>query len=1062
VSHGAKQKSQTAIVAAITDIIYPSHTITYNANGGALGSVPATQPKYQGITEYITHHTPTRQFYNFNNWLGGGNILYIRNHQYTANENLSLTARWLIRHEITLNQSEPHTFTTSEYGNQPAAHTVTMKNTGNEAFTMTAALSGANAASFSLTAPSATLSKDASANFTVRPNANLPVGTHTATVTVSGGEATAPSFNVSFEVTKRFITIAADANSKFYGTSDPALTVTVTSGNWVTGDVFTGALSREPGEHLGSYEISQGTLSAGGNYTITGFTPANFEITQKPITVRANDINITYGDAAPPYTSYTYYIAEGAPLAPGEELDVLGDPHYECGYAAGDNAGSYDITLSGLSSGNYDISYAEPKGKVVVGKAAVEPPVVSAHNIIIDYTEGFNINLDDLLPALDGSLVYGDVSYSAVITVNQNSILAGAAVSGSELAVVVGNGLTADDNDGDQAAVTVTVVSGNYGDFDIVIPFAASAKTNISGSMTLEDLTVASSDSPRSVGEVLISGNPSLTQDNILYTYEDEDGNVTDTWPTAPGVYTVTAKIVNHPEFSGSVTANLVVIPLYDIGKMIHDAVDEHEESLLGEFFNNVGSGSLVLEEASILGNSAIANILSSGDRKDLITEFLSNSAFTPLVPPSSPISGILSSASGAQFTFELPVVSDDVAGLPDNADFHWSVDVAALNPDYLPGAGYGSVVMGNNGKFTVVPPAHNKPPLLVAFIVQVNPAIPIVMAVLPAPPPPPCNSSIPGCPGYVGGGSSGGSGGGYVVVGGSGGVTIIDILAAIGPEHLTFDLSPKTYSGYQQPVSVTSVFVGTGTITVMYNGSVNPPVNAGVYTVSASVSGGSTFAPGAAVLGSYVIEKKEPSASDFSYTRQALYTGEPRPLSLSKPAGMGEVAVIRYNGSAEAPSATGVYAVSVDVVAGTNYKAVSELSLGSYEISTTVSITGSDRVIIDDADETGLIAPVKTLSAVFTAGPNPVSKSVGSVTFFWQGRAVNKSVLSVFDAQGNLVAKVTVSDDGKGIDRRVVGSWGLTDRKGRPVAEGTYLIRGVITTRDGGRERVAFKVGVR
>jgi hypothetical protein len=43
----------------------------------------------------------------------------------------------------------------------------------------------------------------------------------------------------------------------------------VTSGSLVTGDAFTGALDRAPGETVGSYAIQQGTLTAGPNYGLS-------------------------------------------------------------------------------------------------------------------------------------------------------------------------------------------------------------------------------------------------------------------------------------------------------------------------------------------------------------------------------------------------------------------------------------------------------------------------------------------------------------------------------------------------------------------------------------------------------------------------------------------------------------------------------------------------------------------------------------------------------------------------------------------------------------------------
>jgi len=42
------------------------------------------------------------------------------------------------------------------------------------------------------------------------------------------------------------------------------------------------------------------------------------------------------------------------------------------------------------------------------------------------------------------------------------------------------------------------------------------------------------------------------------------------------------------------------------------------------------------------------------------------------------------------------------------------------------------------------------------------------------------------------------------------------------------------------------------------------------------------------------------------------------------------------------------------------------------------------------------------------------------------------------------------------------VGRWDLTDRKGRPVSEGTYLVKGTLKTLDGKTEKVSVVLGVR
>jgi len=84
-----------------------------------------------------------------------------------------------------------------------------------------------------------------------------------------------------FEITRRQITVTADPGyQKAYGDKDPLFTYTITSGELVEGDAFSGTLSREPGEDAGMYMITQGTLT-NDNYDIT-FIGAEFEILPAP------------------------------------------------------------------------------------------------------------------------------------------------------------------------------------------------------------------------------------------------------------------------------------------------------------------------------------------------------------------------------------------------------------------------------------------------------------------------------------------------------------------------------------------------------------------------------------------------------------------------------------------------------------------------------------------------------------------------------------------------------------------------------------------------------------
>jgi hypothetical protein len=84
-------------------------------------------------------------------------------------------------------------------------------------------------------------------------------------------------------ITARAVTVQADLISKILGAIDSPLTYTVTSGTLAIGDSWTGLLTRDAGETVGSYTIRQGTFNvsdgnSGNNYAITFTTIGSFRI----------------------------------------------------------------------------------------------------------------------------------------------------------------------------------------------------------------------------------------------------------------------------------------------------------------------------------------------------------------------------------------------------------------------------------------------------------------------------------------------------------------------------------------------------------------------------------------------------------------------------------------------------------------------------------------------------------------------------------------------------------------------------------------------------------------
>jgi hypothetical protein len=170
-------------------------------------------------------------------------------------------------------------------------------------------------------------------------------------ITVTGG---APSANYTLArqdgmltVAERAITVTAAPQTKTYGTTDPALTYTVSKGSLATGDSLTGSLDRAAGQAVGSYRIGQGTLTAGANYAIT-FEPASLAVTPRAITVAAEAKSKVYGDADP---AFTYTTTSGS-LAFDDTFTGSLERN------AGQAVGSYTINRGTLSAGlNYDLTF---------------------------------------------------------------------------------------------------------------------------------------------------------------------------------------------------------------------------------------------------------------------------------------------------------------------------------------------------------------------------------------------------------------------------------------------------------------------------------------------------------------------------------------------------------------------------------------------------------------------------------------------------------------------------------------------------------------------------------
>ncbi|MFZ2887328.1 MAG: MBG domain-containing protein, partial [Minisyncoccia bacterium] len=106
----------------------------------------------------------------------------------------------------------------------------------------------------------------------------------TGSCTVKYDQAGNASWNPATQIssitnaTTKAITVIADDASKVFGENDPALAYQITSGSLVGADALTGAITRDGGESIAVYAITQGTLAADvNNYALT-FVAGSFTI----------------------------------------------------------------------------------------------------------------------------------------------------------------------------------------------------------------------------------------------------------------------------------------------------------------------------------------------------------------------------------------------------------------------------------------------------------------------------------------------------------------------------------------------------------------------------------------------------------------------------------------------------------------------------------------------------------------------------------------------------------------------------------------------------------------
>jgi hypothetical protein len=278
--------------------------------------------------------------------------------------------------------------------------------------------------------------------------------TLTASGIVSDGNGGA-NYSYTFEtaagtINQLGVTVTANSGqSKVYGTADPTLTYQVTSGSLVSGDSFSGSLSRAAGENVGGYTILQGTLTAGGNYTLD-FVQATFTVTPRAITVTAATASKAYdgtnaSTAVPTITTGTLAFADVANFSETFDTKNVGTSKtlIPAGSVSDGNGGNnYTVTFvdnaTGVITARALTVTAMPDSKTYDGTTnSSVVPVISTGTLApgdtADFTESFatrNVGTDEsLTPAGSVNDGNGGNNYAVTFVNNTNGVITARALT---------------------------------------------------------------------------------------------------------------------------------------------------------------------------------------------------------------------------------------------------------------------------------------------------------------------------------------------------------------------------------------------------------------------------------------------------------------------------------------------------------------------------------------------------------------------------------------------------------------------------------------------------------
>ncbi|MCX6785614.1 MAG: MBG domain-containing protein [Candidatus Komeilibacteria bacterium] len=303
------------------------------------------------------------------------------------------------------------------------------------------------------------------------------------------------------DITPLEITVTpTTGQTKVYGNADPTFEYTfnpVLIGN----DGFTGALSREEGEDVNTYQYEIGTLTDGlDNYSLT-LIPGTFEITQRTLTVSATGIEKVYDATTDATVNFSDNRVENDELTLG----------YTAAFETKDVDNSKPVHVTGISiTGGTDAGNYTLNGVTTAETSANITPKL----LIISFTTDANKTYDGSVDAnVIGHTLDGVIPEENVDVAGGSATFADKNVGSDKTVTAIGFTLTGADKNNYEIG-TINTTTGNINPRPIVVTAVTDSKTYDGTQNSDETPAITSDSSPAIVGD---------DEANFIQTYDDKN-----------------------------------------------------------------------------------------------------------------------------------------------------------------------------------------------------------------------------------------------------------------------------------------------------------------------------------------------------------------------------------------------------------------------------------------------------------------------------------------------------------------------------------------------------------